>query len=80
MNKTRVIFFVILGIALLIVIAGLVIAGAGLLLTFGEKIPWIGRLPGDIVIRGKNISFYFPVMTCIVVSLLLTLIFSLFRK
>ncbi len=64
----------------ILVIAGLVIAGAGLLLTFGEKIPWIGRLPGDIVIRGKNISFYFPVMTCIVVSLLLTLIFSLFRK
>jgi len=64
----------------ILVIAGLVIAGAGLLLTFGGTIPWIGRLPGDIVIRGKNVTFYFPVVTCIVVSILLTLIFYLFRK
>ena len=54
---------------------------AGLLVTFGEHLPLrLGRLPGDIVIRGKNGAFYFPVVTCIVVSIVLSLLFRLLRR
>lgn len=53
---------------------GLVIAAIGLVLVFMGKIPWIGRLPGDFFFRGKNVTVYFPLMTSIVVSVVLTLI------
>ena len=62
-----------------LVIFGLVAVVAGLLLIFGPKIPWLGRLPGDIVIKRENFSFYFPLTTCLLVSLLLTLLFKIFR-
>ena len=56
-------------------VVGIVIAGAGALLMFGVKMPFrLGRLPGDIVVQGRNSSFYFPIVTCIVLSLVLTLI------
>ncbi|MGA2844014.1 MAG: DUF2905 domain-containing protein [Candidatus Acidiferrales bacterium] len=59
----------------LLLIVGIVIAGAGALLMFGVKMPFrLGRLPGDIVVQGRNSSFYFPIVTCIVLSLVLTLI------
>jgi hypothetical protein len=57
-----------------------VLLGVGLLLTFAEKIPGLGRLPGDIVWRRGNVTFYFPLATCIIVSLVLTLLFRLFRR
>ena len=53
---------------------GLVIAAIGLALTFAGKIPWLGRLPGDFFYRGKNISFYFPLMTSLIISIVLSLI------
>jgi hypothetical protein len=52
----------------------------GVLLLVGDKIPWIGRLPGDIIIRKEKFSFYFPITTCIIISIILTLLFTLFRK
>jgi hypothetical protein len=61
----------------LLVIVGLVIAGVGLLVMAG--IP-IGRLPGDIVVRRGGGTLYFPVVTCIILSVLLTLLLSLFRR
>jgi len=57
-----------------------VLLGIGLLLTFAEKIPGLGRLPGDIVWRRGSFTFYFPLATCIIVSLVLTLLFRLFRR
>ena len=54
---------------------GLVIAAIGLALTFAGKIPWLGRLPGDFFYRGKNVSFYFPLMTSLIISVILSLIF-----
>ena len=63
-----------------LVILGAVIAGIGVLLMVGDKIPWIGKLPGDIIIRKEKFTLYFPVATCIILSILLTIIFSLFRK
>jgi hypothetical protein len=56
----------------------LVIAGAGLLLA--PKLPWLGKLPGDLSYQRGNFSFYFPLGTCILISIILTLIFWLFRR
>jgi len=65
----------------LLVFAGLVIAavGLGLILLGRTNLP-IGRLPGDIIYRGKHTSFYFPLTTCILVSVVLTLIFYFIGK
>lgn len=66
-------------------IAGVVLVGVGLLLMAGSKFSFfgLGRLPGDIAYKGKNVSFYFPIVTCAVVSVVLTLLFwlvSYFRR
>lgn len=57
-----------------IIVAGLILVGIGFLFLFSEKIPYIGRLPGDIIIRKKNFTFYFPLMTGLLLSILLSLI------
>jgi hypothetical protein len=58
-----------------LIIIGIVLAGAGVLLMSGTRLPFkLGRLPGDIVVQGRNSSFYFPIVTCIVLSLALTLV------
>ena len=62
------------GIGKILLIIGLVIAGIGVLFLLGGKIPWIGRLPGDFYYKGKNFTFYFPLATSIVVSIILTII------
>jgi hypothetical protein len=60
----------------LLIVFGIVLADAGALLVFGARLPFrLGRLPGDIAIRGRNGSFYFPIVTCILVSVALTLVF-----
>jgi hypothetical protein len=58
----------------LLIGVGLLIAGIGLALTFAGKIPWLGRLPGDFFYRGKNVSFYFPLMTSLIISVILSLV------
>ena len=63
-----------------LIVFGFVIAVAGLLLVFVGRVPWLGRLPGDIHIQRGNWSFYFPLATSIVVSVLLTLLFWLFGR
>jgi hypothetical protein len=67
-----------LGRSLLII--GAILMVLGLILWLSPKIPWLGRLPGDIVIKRENFSFYFPLGTCILLSILLSLILYLFRK
>ena len=64
----------------LLVIVGLVVVAAGLLFMLAGRVPWLGRLPGDIYIQRGNFSFYFPVVTSLVVSVLLTLLFWLFSR
>ena len=61
----------------LLLVAGLIIAGIGLLMMAG--IPF-GRLPGDIVIRRGNGTFYFPLVTSILLSIILTLLLAVFRR
>ncbi len=59
---------------------GLVIVLAGIALMFADKIPLIGKLPGDIVVRKKNFTFYFPITTLVVLNLALWLIIWLIGK
>jgi hypothetical protein len=61
----------------LLIIVGLLIAGVGLLMVLGVP---LGRLPGDITVRRDNVSFSFPIVTCIVLSVLLTLALSFLRR
>jgi hypothetical protein len=63
-----------------LIIIGLILAGVGFLFLLGEKIPWIGRLPGDFIFKGKNFTFYFPLATSILISLILSVIFYFFFR
>jgi len=65
------------GVAILIM--GLLIAVIGLVWIMAPAIPWFGRLPGDIHVEGKSFRFYFPLATCLLISLLLSAILWLFR-
>jgi formate hydrogenlyase subunit 3/multisubunit Na+/H+ antiporter MnhD subunit len=68
----------------LLIWLGLAIAAVGVLLVFGDKLPWgripFGRLPGDITIQREGFRFSFPIVTCIIVSIVLSVLFSIFRK
>jgi Protein of unknown function (DUF2905) len=68
------------GIGKALIQAGLVIAAVGALLTLAGKIPWLGRLPGDIFIKRESFSFYFPLGTCMLISLLVSLALWLLRR
>jgi hypothetical protein len=63
-----------------LILIGVFITAIGVLVLIGEKIPWIGKLPGDIIIKKEKFTFYFPITTSIIISILLTLLFALFRK
>ena len=64
----------------MLIVVGLVIAGVGLVWVLAPNLPRLGRLPGDIVIERGNSRFYFPVVTCIVVSVVLSLVPWLLRS
>ncbi len=63
-----------------LIVLGIVIIAIGGLLIFSGKIPWIGKLPGDILIQKKNYTIYFPLATSILISLIISLIFWLFGR
>ena len=68
----------------LLILFGIVLVVIGLLLTLGSALPgvfgWIGRLPGDIRIEGVRGTFYFPLMTCLLISVVLSLLFWLLGR
>lgn len=64
----------------MLMVAGLVLLGVGLLLVYGNKIPWLGQLPGDIVIKREKFTFYFPLATSLIISVILTLLLSWWRR
>jgi len=68
------------GFGKILIIIGLVIAGLGLLFLLGGKIPWLGKLPGDFFYKGKNVTFYFPLATCIIISIILTIIMMFINR
>jgi hypothetical protein len=64
----------------MLIVMGIFLVIIGILMNTGLKIPWIGRLPGDISVQRDNFSFYFPLTSCIIISIILTLLFYLFRR
>ena len=59
----------------LLLFLGLLLVAVGVTLVFGARLPFrLGRLPGDIVYRSRNTAFYFPIVTCLVLSVLLTIV------
>ncbi len=63
-----------------LVLIGISIVLIGLLMWGLSSIPYVGRLPGDIYVRRGNFSFYFPLATCILISIIATILFSLMRR
>ncbi len=64
----------------IIIFIGLLLVIIGFIFMLGSKLPFIGKLPGDIAIERKNYSFYFPITTCIIISIILSFILWLFNK
>ena len=63
-----------------LIVAGLILVGIGVLFLLSSKIGWIGRLPGDITIRREKFTFYFPLATSLLISVILSVLIWLFRK
>jgi hypothetical protein len=68
------------GMGKMLIIMGLIITAVGVLFVLAGKIPWLGRLPGDICIKKENFTLYFPLATSILVSIVLSLILWLLRR
>jgi hypothetical protein len=64
----------------MLMIGGGLMILVGALFSFGGNLPWLGRLPGDIVIQRDNFTLYFPLATSLVISVLLSLLFLFFRR
>jgi uncharacterized membrane protein YidH (DUF202 family) len=64
----------------LLVIIGIIMALVGLVMWSGFAPKWLGRLPGDIRIEREHSTFYFPIVTCIILSIVLSLLLSIFRR
>jgi hypothetical protein len=64
----------------LLVVVGVVIVVAGLVLMLAGRVPWLGRLPGDIVVQRGNWSFYFPLATSILLSVVISLLLYFFGR
>ncbi len=63
-----------------LIIFGVILIGVGIFLALFNKVPFLGKLPGDIYIQKKNLTFYFPLATSILVSIILSLIFWLWPR
>jgi len=68
------------GLGKTLLFLGLILVILGGVLLLLPKIPWLGKLPGDILYKGEKVTFYFPIVTCIIVSILVTLLLTLFRR
>lgn len=65
----------------MLIVLGLILIAAGVLITIGGRLPLrLGRLPGDIVIRGKSGAFYFPIVTCLLLSVVVTVVMWLVQR
>ncbi|HEX6801118.1 MAG TPA: DUF2905 domain-containing protein [Candidatus Binatia bacterium] len=68
------------GLGKTLIYLGLLLVVVGLVLSLAGKLPWLGHLPGDISIERERLSFYFPLATCIVISVILSLVLYFFRR
>lgn len=65
------------GIGKVLILAGAFVAFSGLLLVFWQRIPFLGKLPGDIFLQKRNFQFFFPIVTCLAISVLLTIMVNI---
>ena len=63
-----------------LIVAGILIVALGLALLLADRVPGLGRLPGDLVLRRAGVTIYLPLATCLLLSVVLTLIFALLRR
>jgi len=68
------------GIGRLLIVMGLILVAVGVIISFAPRIPWLGRLPGDIYIKKDHFSFFFPLTTCILLSALVSFILWLLKR
>ena len=68
------------GTGKLLIILGVGLIAAGIGFTIMPRIPWLGRLPGDIVVKREGFAFHFPLTTCILVSLIVSLVLRILRR
>lgn len=68
------------GVAKLFIVSGLVLVSLGLVVLAMGRLPWLGRLPGDITIRRDGLTLYFPLASCLLLSALVSLLLHLFRR
>jgi hypothetical protein len=68
------------GLGRLLIVVGITLAVVGIVILLIDRAGWLGRFPGDIVVRRKNWTFWIPLTTCLALSVLLTLIFNLLRR
>ena len=68
------------GLGKTLIYLGLLLVVIGLVLWFAGKLPWLGHLPGDISIERERFSFYFPLATCILISIVISLVLYFFRR
>ena len=59
---------------------GIFLVVLGLLFSLGAKVPWFGHLPGDIYIQRERFTFYFPLTTCLLISIIVTVVLYFFRR
>ena len=64
----------------MLIVLGIVLVIAGVILSYANKIPFSGRLPGDLLIQKKNLTIYIPITSLIIINILLFLLFAIFRK
>jgi len=64
----------------MLILFGVLLAAVGMVLHFAGRIPWLGRLPGDILIRRESFTLYVPLATCLLVSVVLSLLLYLLRR
>lgn len=64
----------------ILILFGIILIALGSVLMLGGKLPWLGRLPGDICIQKRNFTFFFPITTSILISIILSIIFILLRR
>ncbi len=68
------------GLSKLMILLGILLVVAGIIMNISGKIPFFGKLPGDIYIKKGNFSFFFPITSCIIISIVISVILKLFGK
>jgi Protein of unknown function (DUF2905) len=68
------------GLGRLLIIAGIVLALGGVVVSVLGRVPWLGRLPGDILVRRDNFTLYFPLASCLLVSAVISVLLYIFRR